>query len=762
MEFVWDGQKNSQDVFPMIRMKKIISIIFIIQFVFGHLLSAGQYVHQTIVEPVRDVLNMEAPEILGNTKLAALGLVDVTAVPFSADPTGKSDSTRAIQQAINFARDHQMVCFFPSGVYTISDTLSCVQGYYRRQHGKVSAAPNFPCVLVGSQMKGKARPKIVLAPHSPGFGNPEKSKYLVHFWARSIDNPNQPQPNICFNQMFIGIDITIGRDNPGAIGIRLRGAQGSGVQDCRIDATHGLVGLEGGCGSGGSHAGITIIGGKIGMDLRETQPAPTITGITLVNQRETAILYGGRQTLCAVGIRVLSESTGPVIKIAPEWDVYFQGPLVLIDSEIVFNNTGDENLVLSANRSFYLRNVYVNGAAGIAVLPNGPGLAGNPRGWLHIREYAQRIKSKPYRGLQYESSIFIDGRVRAETYIDTEPNRAPPKDLQQRHLWSTEFPSWQSENAANVKHAPYKAKGDGVTDDTIAIQKAIDKSETVFLPKGIYRVTRTIRLRPDTKIIGIGKAFSILAIRGTEDYFTDSADPRPVLETADTKYGRTIMAFCGIYVPYEVPGAYALKWCSGKGSICRDVDYMLMPAVGYGARIPEHAPRITAFVKVCGNGGGKWYNFELGKGLADPGYRQILVDGTSEPLSFYHCCPEGARSEANMEIRNAQHVYLYGVKGEGNTYILWIRDCDHIGVFGYGGNASAREGDALFRIEDTPNFVMANIVDHPMPKGKKAIRGAVGTDPQKYHMIIERTPNAEIVKTQPLDRPVLYRQGNPR
>lgn len=76
----------------MIGMKKIIATICIIQFAVGHLLSAGQYVHQTIGGPVRDVLNMEAPEILGNTELAALGLVDVTAAPFNADPTGKSDS----------------------------------------------------------------------------------------------------------------------------------------------------------------------------------------------------------------------------------------------------------------------------------------------------------------------------------------------------------------------------------------------------------------------------------------------------------------------------------------------------------------------------------------------------------------------------------------------------------------------------------------------------------------------------------------------
>ena len=171
-------------------MRKQTAITFIIQFAILHPLSASQYTHQTIGRPVKDLLNLEVPETLGNRELAALGLVDVTATPFDADPMGKSDSTKAIQAAINFARDHQMVCFFPSGTYVISDTLSCVQGYYKRQHGKISAAPNFPCVLVGSQMKGKMRPRIVLAPRSSGFGNPEKPKYVVHFWARSIDDPN--------------------------------------------------------------------------------------------------------------------------------------------------------------------------------------------------------------------------------------------------------------------------------------------------------------------------------------------------------------------------------------------------------------------------------------------------------------------------------------------------------------------------------------------------------------------------------------------
>ena len=47
---------------------------------------------------------------------------------------------------------------------------------------------------------------------------------------------------------------------------------------------------------------------------------------------------------------------------------------------------------------------------------------------------------------------------------------------------------------ANVKDAPYNAKGDSFTDDTNAIQKAIDENEYVFIPKGYYRITKTIKL----------------------------------------------------------------------------------------------------------------------------------------------------------------------------------------------------------------------------------------------------------------------------
>ena len=45
-------------------------------------------------------------------------------------------------------------------------------------------------------------------------------------------------------------------------------------------------------------------------------------------------------------------------------------------------------------------------------------------------------------------------------------------------------------------------KGDGVTDETAAIQRAIDEHPVLYIPTGRYLVTDTIHLRPDSVLIG--------------------------------------------------------------------------------------------------------------------------------------------------------------------------------------------------------------------------------------------------------------------
>ena len=108
-------------------------------------------------------------------------------------------------------------------------------------------------------------------------------------------------------------------------------------------------------------------------------------------------------------------------------------------------------------------------------------------------------------------------------------------------------------------------------------------------------------------------------------------------------------------------------------------------------------------VLVSGHGGGRWYNFHQESWhFHGPGYRHLLVDGTTEPLHLYQCNPEHARSEANLV--------------------------------------------------DSPRFPGNGSPEH---------FAGEGVDPRRWHMLVEQSPDGATAATRPLDRPVLYRRGQP-
>jgi hypothetical protein len=724
------------------------------------------YAQPTVHEPFSDGVSLKVPPDLGNVRLAALGLVDVTAAPFGADPTGERDSTDAIQRAINAARDAQMVCFFPPGDYKVSGTLSCIQNLYRRANGAAVGAHLHPCVLMGGREGGR-RPRIVLAPGSPGFGDPAKPRYVVHFWARAVQEgpPTQPQPNISMNQMLVGLDVVIGAGNPGAVGVRHRAAQGSGVLDCTIDATHGLTGLEGGAGSGGGHAGVTVIGGRYGLDLRETQPAPTVAGVTLIGQTEAAILCESRQALTVVGCRIVSKAAGPVIRTGAPGYAPGNGQLCLLDAEILCE--GPPATAVFAGRSVYLGNVYVKGASAVVAGSKGPLLGADPAAWTRVVEYAHGVDPPAWKGLAYRAPVYLDGVRKESDICDIVADApAPPADLVSRHLWPADLPHVRTQGAVNVREVPYNAAGDGRTDDTDALQRAVDAADVVLLPKGYYRVSRTLRLRAGTRLVGVGQHISTIFAADAEGDFADADRPRAIVQTADDAAAATVVAFCGILAPDHVPGAYPLEWRAGRRSVLLSVWPERRGLYGF-SKPPqgrESRPPAAPLVQVRGGGGGRWYNLaNAGRTPQVDDYRHILIEGTREPLAIYQCNVEYARSDAEMEIRGARHVTIYGLKGEYNEPILWVRDSDHVRVFGYGGNAAAFEGKSLFVIERTPNVLLANLVDSPRLAGQGSEKDSagVGTDPAKWHMLIDRPASGPEVRTQPLDRPVLYKRGKP-
>jgi hypothetical protein len=72
--------------------------------------------------------------------------------------------------------------------------------------------------------------------------------------------------------------------------------------------------------------------------------------------------------------------------------------------------------------------------------------------------------------------------------------------------------------AVYLSQSEFGARGDGSTDDSAAIQAAIDKAEgnaregIVFIPSGSYRLTRTIYIWPGVRVFGYGATRPVLVL----------------------------------------------------------------------------------------------------------------------------------------------------------------------------------------------------------------------------------------------------------
>lgn len=752
------------------------------------------YIHPPVEAPVAGGVSLDVPEGLGNQELAAIGIVDVTAAPFAADASGRADCTQVIQKAVDFARDHQMILYFPPGKYLISDTIECRQMLSARGTGLLTGARNYPCVLVGSSIPGK-RSVLMLAANSPGFTDPAQRKMAVHvincnFGYASRDlkdqevDPLTPQANINYSQVFADIDIVIGEGNNGAVGIRMQAAEGSTIQNVTIDATHGHTGMLGAAGSGGSHHNITIRGGRIGIDthgfppeFREestgTQPTPTLSHVRLIGQTEAALVNKSRGPLIAVGWEIVSSIKGPVIRIEKPYSINaYDCGFAFIDSVARFEGPGVGGTLIAAEKSFYLKNVHIHQVGTIAA-----GIDGDPTGWLNVAELAYPVQPAAFKGTQLVEPIYLNGKRKLKPYVQVKPGGPPQSSLQSQHIWDESFPSWQSPQAANVKAPAYGAVGDSLADDTAALQKAIDENEIVFLPKGYYRVTDTLRLKPNTKLVGVAHHLSTIMARPPFGALGSGDGPKPLVETADAADADTALAFIGISVAPEAPDdvitrhggfvpLYALHWRCGGTSLVRSPSISRTNLHGHSARKLPGSGKFSykhPLVRISGNGGGRWYNFFIhGTQEEDEDYRHILVDGITGPLRFYHLHAQNADSFAQCEFRDSRDVTIYGVKAEYQTRFLVARNMDALHIHGHSGNATAMRDSAHYLFFDCRDLLVSNMSDkfdlrQTKPKKRRYDKYPIEPYTAYAPFIVEEQGRKTVIPC--LERPVLWKSG---
>lgn len=115
--------------------------------------------------------------------------------------------------------------------------------------------------------------------------------------------------------------------------------------------------------------------------------------------------------------------------------------------------------------------------------------------------------------------------------------RYPPRPLGKPFPGSENI-AWPAGAVIDVTQAPYLAKGDGVTDDTPAINRALaehaDQGAILFLPNGVYRLTDTLRWgrgEKFTTLMGQSEKGTVLKLDDHAAGFDSSGRPKPVIWT---------------------------------------------------------------------------------------------------------------------------------------------------------------------------------------------------------------------------------------
>jgi Pectate lyase superfamily protein len=183
-------------------------------------------------------------------------------------------------------------------------------------------------------------------------------------------------------------------------------------------------------------------------------------------------------------------------------------------------------------------------------------------------------------------------------------------------------------NVANVRD--YGAKGDGVTDDTAAIQQAMNTNRFVYLPQGIYLVSATLQTRPKKMVLqGESQTRTVIRLKNNTVGFTNPAAPKPLITTFEG--GSTGQAFQNLINNLTVDigagnvGAIGIRLTNNNQGGIRDVtirssDPERQGRTGLALTQQWPGPGLVKHVAIEG--------FDYGIRVANPEYSYVFEDLT--------------------------------------------------------------------------------------------------------------------------------------
>ena len=462
---------------------------------------------------------------------------------YGAAADGVADDTPAIQAAIDRAAGATSggVVFVAEGRYRITHTVHLWSGTR----------------LIGY---GAHRPIFVLGANTPGYQEGHEflgtGRYMLQFASRppAAGGPVVDANEFTFYSGIGNLDFEIGDGNPAAIAIRYHVAQHCYLSHMDIKVGQGRAGLE---DVGNNASDLHIEGGDYGIISVRTSPAWQflLMDSTIEGQRKAAIHTQ------EVGMTLVRDRIAHVpvaVEIAQGMVEQLYGrDLTLEDIRRTALVLGD---AAKAHHEVTLEHIVCRQ---VPILIEGGGGGLSQLATLRAPG-ARYVEQRLAIGLQ----IGPDGRERGVTVEHKET-------ISSTASVASDIPAFPPmAQWANVHDLG--VKGDGTTDDTAALQAAIDSHRTLYLPTGSYRIKATLHLRPDSVLIGFNPSTTVITPPENDPAFTGEGDAVPLVESA--RGGDAILSGIGIDTGNVAPRAAGLVWMAGPHSMVDDVNF----AAGHG------------------------------------------------------------------------------------------------------------------------------------------------------------------------------------
>jgi sugar lactone lactonase YvrE len=456
--------------------------------------------------------------------------------PITAD--GKTDVSDILQQAINQLKSDRNfgILFIPEGIYTLSKTIT------------IPAAVR----LIGY---GKKRPVFILRKNTPGFQVPDpgdKGKASYMFWfTGGLSEPGKPVRDAnagTFYSAFSNIDLKIEDGNPCAVALRTHFAQHSYISHCNMYIGNGKAGIF---DAGNMIEDVNFYGGEYGIYTTKTSPGWQFMMLdTYFEGQRTAAIKTREAGLTIVRMRVKNVPTVILVE-----NNYWEK---LIMDDCRFENIAGPALSLSNKENAHVQVNIRN-----LTCKNAPVL-------VHFQDLDSKIPApaEVYRvkrlihGVQMDD---IDAPADLMTTFEAEALKNVPGEAASDIPGLPAMDTWM-----NLKELG--AKGDGQTDDTKAIQDAIDAYPVIYVPQGSYRVTETLKLRQNTVLIGLHPLATHFVIAENAPAFGGFGSPKALLEAPAG--GTNILTGIGLYTAENNYRAVACKWMAGEKSMIDDVKFI--------------------------------------------------------------------------------------------------------------------------------------------------------------------------------------------